>query len=620
MKNVNKLLVEVGIVLDFELPETNVKDFMSKICPNLALQLLKKRNDILKSLCNYTVSLELEMVDALNLLQNSTGFFNRNFNHNIISAPLAFGETYYNKCVRTLSTLTQVPPPVSETFMHWLVLGETVNKTLPSNVYSNFEYACSSIGLGESFKAVFTPDVTNSSFDAKKITALDLTNCLNQTSVSHGSVQAAQLAEFGMRVTNLISAPIPFGTRALDLSDPTPLYELVLKHLGKLSGVKYEPKLISLTNLLLLGEIPKEPILLEPKNYQKLLSNFGAQYSNMETYALIQTYVRPASTSPNIAQLLGCAGTSNRPSFCLQSIEHAFNTVAEEKFSRKEARLLSRLYSDFHTREPEYIVTHYELEDFMKLDCYIRSLLQKYHGTFGGVLKGVTAWHNIRVKLQAKKDVEEKAKEDTPLAKLMTKSRLQAEEFIAGTTPFLFEDRQYTSEEIQTVIEHAKDEVYLLALLALENQINLEGVFDDVNEIKIPIVNNTPAEQPILSQSEAPEATFQVKLQSSTDEVKVVKYVLDRLGDKLKYQGGDLDNVLNQYFSARPISIDTIIRCLVLLPKSEDTLGLTEEIKTTYETLIANKGTMQIESFPTLGQSIAEALYLALSPLEFVGW
>ncbi|QGZ14429.1 hypothetical protein [Photobacterium phage PDCC-1] len=560
------------------------------------------------------------MVDALNLLQNSTGFFNRNFNHNIISAPLAFGETYYNKCVRTLSTLTQVPPPVSETFMHWLVLGETVNKTLPSNVYSNFEYACSSIGLGESFKAVFTPDVTNSSFDAKKITALDLTNCLNQTSVSHGSVQAAQLAEFGMRVTNLISAPIPFGTRALDLSDPTPLYELVLKHLGKLSGVKYEPKLISLTNLLLLGEIPKEPILLEPKNYQKLLSNFGAQYSNMETYALIQTYVRPASTSPNIAQLLGCAGTSNRPSFCLQSIEHAFNTVAEEKFSRKEARLLSRLYSDFHTREPEYIVTHYELEDFMKLDCYIRSLLQKYHGTFGGVLKGVTAWHEIRGKLNEKADMEMKEKTDTPLAKLMTKSRLQAEAVIAETTPFLFEDRQLTSEEINEVLSQAEHETYLLALLALENQIDLEGVFDNPDEITSLTVNKTQSSQTSLPEPEITDTPLQIKLEKPSDEVKVVKYVLDRLNDKLKYQGGDLDNVLQQYFATRPVSIDTVIRCLALLPKSVDTSGLSEEIKTTYEGLIAGKGTMQIESFPSLGQSIAEAIYLALNPLEFAGW
>lgn len=620
MKNVNKLLAEVGIALDFELPETNVKDFMSKICPNLALQLIKQRNEILKSLCNYTVSLELQMVDVLNLLQNSSVFFNRNFNHNIMSAPVAFGETYYAKCVRTLSALTQTPPPASETFMHWLVLGETVNKMLPGNIYSNFEYACSSIGLGESFKAVFSPDTTNSPFDLKKITALDLTNYLAQTTGYHGPEQTTQLSQFGVRVTNLISQPMSFGVRALDLNDATPLYELVLKHLGKLSGVKYEPKLISLTNLLLLGEIPKEPILLEPENYQKLLSNIGVQFSDMETYGLIQTYVRPGSTSPNIADLLGRMGTSNGPSFCLQSIEDAFNMVTAEKFSREEARLLSRLYSDFHTREPGYVITHYELEDLIKLDSYIRPLLQRYFGTFGSLLGGVSAWHNIREKLQAKKDAEEKAKEDTPLAKLMTKSRLQAESLIADTTPFLFEDRQYTSEEIQTVIEFAKDEVYLLALLALENQINLEGVFDNVNEIKIPIVNNTPAQQTSLSESETPEATFQVKLQSSTDEVKVVKYVLDRLGDKLKYQGGDLDNVLNQYFSARPISVDTIIRCLVLLPKSEDTLGLTEEIKTTYETLITNKGTMQIESFPTLGQSIAEALYLALSPLEFVGW
>ncbi|QCW23271.1 hypothetical protein HWC35_gp063 [Vibrio phage USC-1] len=620
MKNVNKLLAETGINLTFELPETNVKDCMSKICPSLALQILKHRNEILKNLCKYTVSLGLQMHDMLNLLQNSTGFFNRNFNHNIMSAPVAFGETYYTKCVRTLSALTQTPESVSETFMNWLVLGETTNKTLPTNIYSNFEYACSSIGLGENFRNTFSPGVAGLSFDVKKITALDLTNHLNQTSGHYGSSQATQLVEFGMRVTNLISTPISFGTRALDLGDPTPLYELVLKHLGKLSGVKYEPKLISLTNLLLLGEIPKEPILLEPQNYQKLLSNFGVQYSNMEAWSLIQTYVRPVSVSPNITQPLEGMGMSNGPSFCLQSIEHAFNTVAAEKFTRKEARLLSRLYSDFHTREPEYVVTHYELEDMIKLDAYIRPLLQKYYGTFGGELEGVTAWHGIRTKLEIKNQAEEKAKEDTPLAKLMVKSRLQAEELIAGSTPFLFEDRQFTSEEIQTVIEHAKDEVYLLSLLALENQINLEGVFDDSNVIDIPTFDNAPSEQVFLPTEDLAETQPQIKLESVSDEIKVVKYTLERLSDKLKYQGGDLDNVLREYFNTRPISIDTVIRCLVLLPKSQDTLGLTEEIKTTYKTLVAENGTMQIESFPTLGQSIAEALYLALSPVTFIGW
>ncbi|QGZ14428.1 hypothetical protein [Photobacterium phage PDCC-1] len=48
MKDVNHLLAALDINLNFNLPETNVQEIMCKVCPNLALQLLKKRNEILK--------------------------------------------------------------------------------------------------------------------------------------------------------------------------------------------------------------------------------------------------------------------------------------------------------------------------------------------------------------------------------------------------------------------------------------------------------------------------------------------------------------------------------------------------------------------------------------------
>lgn len=607
MKDVNHLLAALDINLNFNLPETNVQEFMCKVCPNLALQLLKKRNEILQALPDYTMVLESGMREVLHNLQNATIFFERNFNHNILTTPVGFGETYFDKCLRSLTSLTQTPPPIAGRFMSWLLLGDKTNNTIPDNIYANFERACATIGLVDEFRSTFSPESTQSSINLKQLTALNLVHEANTPPGHFGTSNAIEVIKFGAKVTSLLSAPMTFGTRALDLNDPTPLYDLVLAHLGKLTGIKCTSKLTSLADLLLLGVV-KEPIFLEPESYQNLVSSIGVHFSDMETYTLIQNYVKQKDVK------------SNNSMVCMQTLNSSFAEVMKGKVTSKEERVMLRLYTDFLTRIPEYVIDRHTPEEFEMLTPYIRPLLKSYHGTFPGVLGGLTAWHEIRGKLNEKVDMEMKEKTDTPLAKLMTKSRLQAEGLIAEITPFLFEDRQFTSEEINEVLSQAEHETYLLALLALENQIDLEGVFDDFNEIKIPIVNKTPASQTFLLEPEVTDTPLQIKLESPSDEVKVVKYVLDRLNDKLKYQGGDLDNVLKQYFSTRPVSIDTVIRCLVLLPKSVDTSGLSEEIKTTYEGLITGKGTMQIESFPSLGQSIAEAIYLALNPLEFAGW
>lgn len=603
MKNVNKLLAEVGINLNFNLPETTVQEFMCKVSPNLALQLLKKRNAILQTLPNHTMGLESGMREVLNNLQNTTVFFERNFDHNILMTPVGFGETYFDKCVRTLTSLTQTPPPISGRFMAWLLLGDKTNNTIPDNIYANFERACATIGLVDEFRSTFSPESTQPSTNLKLLTALNLVHEANTPPGHFGTSSAMEVIKFGAKVTSLLSAPMTFGTRALDLNDPTPLYDMALARLGKLTGIKCMVNLTSLADLLLLGVVPKEPIFLEPESYQNLVSSIGVQFSDIESYTLIQNYVKQKDVK------------SNNSMVCMQTLNSSFAEVIKGKVTPKEESVMLRVYTDLLTRIPEYVIDHHTPEEFEMLTSYIKPLLRSYHGTFSGVLSALTAWHDIRLKLNEKADMEMKEKTDTPLAKLMTKSRLQAEELIAEITPFLFEDRKLTSEEINEVLSQAEHETYLLALLALENQIDLEGVFDNPDEITSLTVNKTPASQTFPPEPEVTDTPLQIKLENPSDEVKVVKYVLDRLNDKLKYQGGDLDNVLQQYFSTRPVSIDTVIRCLVLLPKSVDTSGLSEEIKTTYETLVAGNGTMQIESFPTLGQSIAEGLYLALLPV-----